>query len=115
MIWSPNKWKVTVNEDNQLLAVLLESDGVPFNANGASQVFLRLLKQDTTVLEILAVSGFQCGLGDQLFMYAFNITAAQTAMLPQGDNQTVEIKIMFGALQKFLTLQECMSVRPLIF
>jgi|WetSurMetagenome_2_1015567.scaffolds.fasta_scaffold610756_2 hypothetical protein len=100
--WIPNKFKIVKGRDYQIAVHLLDSDGVPITISGATAVSLLIKKADNTILEKAAYTGFASGYSNPLWIYAFLLTASETALFTIDKDQSIEIKILFGtAIQVF--------------
>lgn len=109
-----NKWKVIQGQDEQLCVFLIDSDGAPVSISGASAVHAVFLNQDGSKLEKVAFSGWSCGISAPLWVYGFQLTAIETAALLLGTSG-VEIKVLFGTLQRWLNFPNSLIVVALPF
>lgn len=115
MPFQPNQWTINKGEDAQIAVHLLDDQGNPMSGAGATAISLKLKNQDGSVLSVPAYTGMAIGLFCPIFIYGFNLTGAQTALLPIGPMQTVELEIDFGTAKKFQAIRQALTVtQPVI-
>ncbi len=115
MIFEMNKWRLFQCQDEQIAIFLLDSVGEPVSISGATEIHAIFLNADGTKLEKVATSGWSVGITAPLWVYSFNLSAAEMMALAVGPG-TVEVRIMFGAsTNRFLTYPNQLTVSKLPF
>jgi hypothetical protein len=114
--WRVNTWNIHRGGDCQLCVHLLDSvNTLPINIAGASVIKLLLKNSDGSVLMVQADQGLAVGLGQQIFIYSFPLTAAQTALLPLQTAAPVEVEVFWGdRIQKYLLSSSLTTFDPAI-
>jgi hypothetical protein len=110
MKWIPNQWTIIRGQDEQLCVALVDSDGIPVNISGATQVNMRLYQADKTLLVKPAYNGISWGVMTTLYMYGFQFSGAETLLLAKAAAQTIEIEIQYGAQFKVLEFPKSLTV-----
>lgn len=110
MIWQMNKFSLVNGESEQIMVHMLDSLSNPLPVSGASAVVLRLRNADATVLEKSPINGMEFGFCNPMYVYVFTFTADEIAALPVGPDQTVFMKIVFGAYHKTYGLKKALTV-----
>jgi len=74
---------------------ILDELGEPYDTSGCTGAYLRVKKQDNTVLEVVASGGTNIGAHPALTIWTFNLTGDEIASLPLGRSD-VSIKMAYG-------------------
>lgn len=111
-MYQTNKASLYRGRPHDLVVTLVDSAGEQFHTCGFTGTMIRLEKQDGSFLEKTPSGGFQFGVLNPTFMQVFSLTAEETALLKLGPEQSVFLKIIFGAnsakyqLKRFLEVSE---------
>jgi hypothetical protein len=114
--WSVNSWLVERGGDHQLCVHLLDlANNLPINVAGITDIVLLLKNADGSVLSVHWDQGMAVGVGQQIWIYSFPLTAAQTALLPLVQATPVEVEVFWGAKnQKYVLSSALTTVDPTI-
>lgn len=94
----------------QLAVLLQDAAGVRLPTCGVTSVSAVLKNEDNSLIEKAAAAGSSWGYGNPLFVYSFNFTAVETALLKVGTNQSVWIKLTFASTVLTFKLDGIFSV-----
>ena len=110
MMWKPNVWQIERGGDFQILVHVLDLNSSPIDIAGASQVDLLLKNSDGTTTIIQATQGLACGIFNPIWIYAFPVTALQTAALPLLSIPTeIEVQVFWGSLNQKFTIESALT------
>lgn len=110
MFWQVNKFNLQRGSPETIGVHLLDQSSNPVSLAGATAVWVHLKKQDGSVLEKPAVNGMVWGKLAPVWLYTFDLTEADIALLPLAQGQDVIVKVAFGASYQTYTYKSALNI-----
>jgi hypothetical protein len=110
MRYQINKITIHKGNDEQFLVHLIDAAGSPISISGATAIAVELKNTDSTILERIAYTGLNVGLIATINIYAFSITAAESALLQKGVDLDLILKVSFSSFIQQLIIPNAMTV-----
>lgn len=113
MKYETNKVCLIKGQSEQFFITMVDENAQIIGLNGLTTLTMRLLKQDSSVLEKNPISGQAAGYGTPLNIFIFELTADEINSLQVKADQDVQLKMTFGSVNKFHVIPKCLTVKAL--
>ncbi len=111
MAWTPNTVTIPKGEPATLPVILLDKNGELFNGAGLTMICIQIKKADGSILDKTAATGFTWGVGLSCgYIYTFDLTADEVALLKTLPGQDVTIKLVYGGVHEYIVYKKYLTV-----
>ncbi len=109
MRFIPNKWWINLHTPNQIMVILLDESGAPYNISGLTALTCKIKNADNTYTCLTQSQGLSFGTINPCWCYVFDLTADQTNAIGAGIHD-VGIVVEIGAKKILLYYKQSLTV-----
>jgi hypothetical protein len=107
-----NKWFLISNTPEQIMVILLDETGAPYNISGLTALSCKIKKADGTILSLTQSNGMAAGMWCPCWCYVFDLTADQVNSIGEGVHD-VAIALEMGARKVALFYKNSLTIQSL--